>query len=146
MSVTDDFRALAERVVDDLLEADPVSATWLGDHRFDGRLPDLSGDGVASQLRLIDDHITALDAVDDIELDVADAVDLEILRSRLLGSRFELADIRRQEWDPMVWNPGTALHLLLSREFAPAADRAASLRGRIEAVPDSLADARVAAG
>jgi uncharacterized protein (DUF885 family) len=146
MSVTDAFRVLAEQVVDDLLEADPVSATSLGDHRFDDRLPDLSGDGVAAQLRLIDDHITALDAVDDVELDVTDAVDLEILRSRLLRSRFELADIRRQEWDPMVWNPGTALHLLLSREFAPAADRAASLRGRIEAVPDSLADARAQLG
>lgn len=142
MSVTDDFRALAERIVDDLLEADPVSATWLGDHRFDGRLPDLSGDGVASQLRLIDDHITALDAVDDVELDMTDLVDLEILRSRLLRNRFDLADIRRQEWDPMVWNPGTSLHLLLSREFAPAADRAASLRGRIESIPDVLADAR----
>ena len=142
MSVTDDFRALAERIVDDLLEADPVTATALGDHRFDGRLPDLSGDGVASQLRLIDDHITALDAVDDVELDVTDAVDLEILRSRLLRSRFELADIRRQEWDPMVWNPGTALHLLLSREFAPAHDRAETLRRRIAAIPDSLSDAR----
>lgn len=142
MSVTDDFRALAERIVDDLLEADPVSATWLGDHRHDSRLPDLSGDGVAAQLRLIDDHVTALDAVDDVELDVTDLVDLEILRSRLLRSRFDLADIRRQEWDPMVWNPGTALHLLMSREFAPAADRAASLRHRIEAIPDSLADAR----
>lgn len=142
MSVTDDFRALAERIVDDLLEADPVSATWLGDHRFDGRLPDLSGDAVASQLRLIDDRITALDAVDDVELDMTDLVDLEILRSRLLRSRFELADIRRQEWDPMVWNPGTALHLLLSREFAPAPERAASLRHRIEAIPGALADAR----
>jgi uncharacterized protein (DUF885 family) len=146
MSVTDEFRALAERIVDDLLEADPVAATWLGDHRFDGRLPDLSGDSVASHLRLIDDHVTALDAIDDVELDVADLVDLEILRSRLLGSRFELADIRRQEWDPMGWNPGTALHLLLSREFAPAADRAASLRHRIEAIPDSLSDARAQLG
>ena len=146
MSVTDEFRALAERIVDDLLEADPVAATWLGDHRFDGHLPDLSGDSVASHLRLIDDHVTALDAIDDVELDVTDLVDLEILRSRLLGSRFELADIRRQEWDPMVWNPGTALHLLLSREFAPAPDRATSLRHRIEAIPDSLSDARAQLG
>ena len=77
---------------------------------------------------------------------MTDVVDLEILRARLLRSRFELADIRRQEWDPMVWNPGTALHLLLSREFAPAAERAESLRRRIEAIPDSLADARAQLG
>ena len=30
MSVTDDFRALAETIVDELLEADPVAATELG--------------------------------------------------------------------------------------------------------------------
>jgi uncharacterized protein (DUF885 family) len=146
VSVTDDFRALAETIVDELLEADPVAATELGEHRFDDRLTDLSGDAVAAELRLIDDRITALDAVDDVELDLTDVVDLEILRSRLLRSRFELADIRRQEWDPMVWNPGTALHLLLSREFAPAAKRAESLRGRIEAIPDSLSDARAQLG
>jgi uncharacterized protein (DUF885 family) len=146
VSVTDDFRALAETIVDELLAADPVAATELGDHRFDDRLTDLSGEGVSAELRLIDDRITALDAVDDVELDVTDAVDLEILRSRLLRSRFELADIRRQEWDPMVWNPGTALHLLLSREFAPAGERAESLRRRIEAIPDSLSDARAQLG
>jgi uncharacterized protein (DUF885 family) len=142
VSVTDDFRALAEVVVDDLLAADPVSATALGDHHHDGRLPDLSAGGVADLLHRIDDHVTALDAVDDVELDVADLVDLEILRARLLRSRFELGDIRRQEWDPMVWNPGTALHLLLSRDFAPAAERAVSLRSRLAAIPDLLSDAR----
>jgi uncharacterized protein (DUF885 family) len=86
--------------------------------------------------------VTALDAVDDVALDVTDLVDLEILRARLLRSRFELDDIRRHEWDPMVWNPGTALHLLVTREFAPAPDRAAAMRGRLAAIPDTLADAR----
>ena len=142
MSVTDEFRALADRIVDDLLEADPVSATWLGDHRFDGRLPDLSAAGVSAQLRAIDDHITALDAVDDVELDVEDLVDLEILRARLLRSQFELGEVRRQEWDPMVWNPGTALHLLVSRDFAPAEERGASLRARLTSIPDVLLAAR----
>ena len=142
MSVTDEFRALAERVVDDLLEADPVAATSLGDHRFDDRLPDLSSQAVAAHLSMVDDHLTALDAVDDVELDVTDLVDLEILRARLLRSMFDLDDVRRHEWDPMVWNPGTALHLLVSRDFAPADERAASLRGRVDAIPDALADAR----
>ena len=142
MSATDAFRSLAERVVDDLLEADPVSATSLGDHRFDDRLPDLSSTGIAAHLRRIDDHVTALDAIDDVELDVTDLVDLEILRSRLLRSMFELDDIQRHTWDPMVWNPGTALHLLLSREFAPAEERAASLRGRLAAIPEHLDQAR----
>jgi hypothetical protein len=142
MSVTDEFRTLAECVVDDLLEADPVAATSLGDHRFDDRLPDLSQAAVAARLSMIDDRLTALDAVDDVELEVEDLVDLEILRARLLRAMFELDDVRRHEWDPMVWNPGTALHLLVSREFASPEERGASLRGRVCAIPDALADAR----
>ena len=142
MSVTEGFRRLAEDTVDDLLAADPVGATWLGDHRFDDRLPDLSASGVAALLSRLDDRLTALDAVDDVELGIDDLVDLEILRSRLLRARFDLGEVRRQEWDPMVWNPGTALHLLLERDFAPAEERAASLRGRLAAVPDALSTAR----
>lgn len=140
MSVVEDFRTLARRIVDDLLAADPVSATWLGDHRFDDRLPDLSD--VAGLLSQIDDHVTALDAVDDVELDTSDLVDLEILRARLLRSRFELGELRSHSWDPMLWNPGTALYLLTSREFAPVADRAESARGRLASIPDYLDEAR----
>jgi hypothetical protein len=143
VSVTLEFRALAERIVDDLIESDPVAATWLGDHRFDGRLPDLSESAVAGRLVRLDGHITAIDAVDDVELDVADLVDLEILRARLMRARFELDELSRHTWDPMVWNPGTAAHLLVSREFAPAEERAAALRERLRAVPDFLATARM---
>lgn len=142
MSATLDFRDLAVRVVDDLLRADPVSATSLGDHRHDDRLPEQSRDAVAGRLRAIDEHLTALDAIDDVELDVTDLVDLEILRAGLLASRFELADLRSLTWDPLQWNPGTALHLLMSREFAPADERRASMRGRLAAIPDFLLDAR----
>ena len=140
MSVVDGFHSLARRIVDDLLTADPVSATWLGDHRFDDRLPDLSD--VGGLLARIDDHVTELDAVDDVELGTSDLVDLEILRAALLRSRFELGELRGHAWDPMQWNPGTALYLLTSREFAPVADRAESARGRLSAIPEYLDEAR----
>jgi hypothetical protein len=142
VSVTAQFRQLAGRVVDDLLRADPVSATSLGDHRFDDRLPDLSARGTAGQLRSIDEHLAELDAVDDAVLQVDDLVDLEILRASLLRSQFELGELRPQTWDPLQWNPGTALYLLLSREFDSADVRRESLVGRLAAIPDFLGDAR----
>jgi uncharacterized protein (DUF885 family) len=141
MSETGRFHSLAESIIDASLAADPVAATYLGDHRFDDRLPDLSPESVADRLRAIDDAVTALDAVDDVELDLEDQVDLEILRAAMLRQLFELDEVRRLEWDPMVWNPGTALHLLLSREFAPIEERAQSLRGRLVQLPDLLSDA-----
>jgi uncharacterized protein (DUF885 family) len=143
VSAADDFAALAERVVDALLALDPVGATWLGDHRFDGLLPDRSPTGVATALETIDESVTGLDSIDDLALDsIDDLVDLEILRAELLRWRFELAEVRRHTWDPMVWNPGTALYLLVARDTVPVDERAASARRRLQAVPELLATAR----
>ena len=142
MSAAEEFAALSRDVVDDLLAMDPVSATSLGDHRFDARLADLSAAGVDAALHRIDDHVTRLDAIDDVELDVEDLVDLEILRSRLLRVQFDLAELRPQTWNPMVWNPGTTLHLILARDFAIDDERRDSLVGRLRAIPEFLSSAR----
>ena len=146
MSATEEFHELAVRIVDDLLRLDPVAATSLGDHRHDQRLPDLGVAGIAEAVRAIDDDVMRLDAIDDVELDVEDLVDLEILRARLLRTHFDLTELRPHTWNPMVWNPGTALHLLVTRDFAPEDERRESLAGRLRAVPDFLADARTQLG
>ncbi len=146
MSATEEFHELAVRIVDDLLRLDPVAATSLGDHRHDQRLPDLGTTGIAEAVRAIDDDVMRLDAIDDVELDVEDLVDLEILRARLLRTHFDLTELRPHTWNPMVWNPGTALHLLVTRDFAPEDERRESLAGRLRAVPDFLADARTQLG
>jgi uncharacterized protein (DUF885 family) len=139
---TTEFRALAETCIDQALAADPVEATWMGDHRFDDRLPELGVSALDGRARSIDDQLTAIDAIDDVELDVEDLVDLEILRARLQREAFEIEELRSTEWNPMVWNPGTALHLLLSRDFAPLEERLASASGRLREIPEFLAQAR----
>lgn len=139
---TQEFRHLAEASIDGALEADPVAATWLGDHRFDDRLPDYSSESLTARARTIDAQLTSIDAIDDVELDIVDLVDLEILRSRLQREAFEIEELRAAEWNPMVWNPGTGLHLLLSREFAPWEVRLASVEGRLSDTPRFLEQAR----
>lgn len=139
---TRQFHAIANAVLADLLAADPVAATWLGDHSHDSELPDLTEGAASARASRLDDHLTALDAVDDVELDVADLVDLEILRSALTKAVFDDTELREYAWNPMSWNPGTALHLLLSRDFAPLTDRLRSAQGRLSEIPGFLADAR----
>jgi uncharacterized protein (DUF885 family) len=136
------FADLCARTLDALLELDPEEATSLGEHRFDGRLPDRSGIGTAHAIDVIADAMMALDQVDDGQLSVGATVDLEILRSRLSAQHFALEVLREHEWNPLVANPGTALHLLLARDFAPLPDRVGDLADRLAAVPAALADAR----
>ncbi len=140
------FAALAARVVDGLLARDPVEATALGDHRFDDRLADLSTEGVEESLTTVDHALSAVDQVDDLALGTSAAVDLEILRSQLAAQKLSLETLAEHTWNPLVANPGTALYLLLARDFAPAPERARSLLGRLGEIPASLAGARATLG
>ncbi|MEU8422542.1 DUF885 domain-containing protein [Micromonospora sp. NPDC048835] len=136
------FGVLAERVVEALLESRPGVATAAGDHRFDGRLPDLSADGLTADRAMLTDAGNALSELDPDALDVDDQVDHALLTSLVDRELFELTEIRSHEWNPLRHNPGPLLHALLARPFAPADVRLTSLAGRLAAVPDALATAR----
>jgi uncharacterized protein (DUF885 family) len=136
------FHALAGEAVEDLLRLEPEQATYLGDHRYDDRLTDLTEDGLAAAAATLADHRDELDSLDADELEPADAVDAEILRAGLDRRLFELEQLREHTWNPLPWLPGDGIYLLLSRDTQPVEDRLRALGGRLDAVPDRLATAR----
>ena len=142
----ENLAALADTIVDHWLARDPVTATALGDHRFDHRLPDLTPEGVEETLTTLDHALGAIDQVDDLALGTESVVDLEILRARVTGERFLLDTLAQHTWNPLVANPGTAIHLLLARDFAPLEERLTSVAGRLSAIPDFLETARESLG
>ncbi len=150
-----DPRALVEfarTALDDLLGAAPELATSLGDHRFDDRASDASPAALEAHRARCAARLAELDALvatsapgpaTGAPARAADlAVDAAILRNRLARELFDLDVERRNEWDPLVANPGTGLYLLLARDFAPVEDRLRSLAGRLRAVPAGLEQAR----
>lgn len=141
-SAEETFAALSDRILDGLLARDPVTATSLGDHRFDDRLPDLSEEGLEETRSIVEQGLSAVDQVDDLALGTASAVDLEILRSHLSAEHLAIEVLQEPRWNPLVANPGTALYVLLARDFAPLEERLQSLAGRLAAVPEHLAVAR----
>lgn len=133
---------LASGVLDDILVRDPGHATDIGDHRFDGRLPDLTQDGADEFARVLQRHQQFLDRIEDRALSRFAAADLQILRQGVARRVFDLTVLRRHEWDPLLWNPARDLYSLTARPFAPAAVRARSLRQRLLSVPEFLDNAR----
>jgi uncharacterized protein (DUF885 family) len=146
MSVREQFSTLARQILDEYLAAHPVTATGLGEHRHDARLAATGAAARAAELAMWQGRIADLDAMDVAALDVANQVDHAILRHRLAARCFELADLREHEWNPLLANPGTAIHLLLARDFAPLAERLRSVGGRLAQIPESLATARADLG
>ncbi len=141
-SAQQDFEGIAREVIQDSFHMDPVGATWMGEHTFDSLLPDLTKYGQGQFAQRIEGYLTALDAVDDVELALTDLVDLEILRAFLTRAHFDITQVAAHTWNPMLWNPGTAIHLLLSRDFAPLEERMANVADRCENIPDFLEQAR----
>ena len=141
-SAQQDFEEIAREVIEDSFRMDPVGATWMGEHAFDSLLPDLTEYGQGQFAQRIEGYLTALDAVDDVELALPDLVDLEILRAFLTRTYFDITHVAAHTWNPMLWNPGTAIHLLLSRDFAPLEERMANVADRCEKIPDFLEQAR----
>jgi uncharacterized protein (DUF885 family) len=140
--MSQDFAPLAERIVDAVLETDPLRASYAGDHRFDDRLPDLSPDGVLAQTAMLRDASRALSEVDPGELDAEERVDHAVLLALVERLHFELTEVRDHEWDPLAHNPGPLLHAIMARAYAPVDERLDSLAGRLRAIPDALAVAR----
>ena len=140
------FDRIANNVMTAMLAAEPIRATGMGEHAFDHQLPDYTRQGREALAMHLEELLTELDAVDDLELALEDQVDLEILRAAITRTLFELREVQSVTWNPMVWNPGTGLHLLLSREFAPLVTRLESVSARLEAIPGFLADAQAELG
>ena len=83
MTSSDALRDLADRYWEDRLETSPLFATFLGDHRYDDRVDDLSEAGDADQRRrwsVLLDEARALDAS---ALDETDRVTHELLVQEL---------------------------------------------------------------
>ncbi|MGH3739104.1 MAG: DUF885 domain-containing protein [Micromonosporaceae bacterium] len=136
------FVPLAERVIDALLDTDPVLARWVGDHRGDGALPDYSPDAVAARVAMLRDASHALVQLDTDGLTPQEEVDHTLLTRLVDRYLFEYDTLRSYTWSPLVHNPGPLLYALLARRFAPAAERLAAVASRLEQLPDALATAR----
>jgi Arc/MetJ-type ribon-helix-helix transcriptional regulator len=142
------FNDLVATFLDELFELQPDYATWVGDHRHDGRWPDMSEAGHEARLAFLDRWQARVVASGPAGLSEDDRIDRELLLGELDAFRFAEAEVREETWAPMLWVYliGGGLHPLLSRDFAPLAVRLASACSRLEGVPALLDQAREVVG
>ena len=137
------FTRLAQEYLDDRAERHPDSATGLGDHRFDARLPDRSEQARQDERRALDGFAARLSAVrSGGALSAENQVDAAMMADGLARRIFELDELCEHTWNPLQANPGRAIYQLLSRDFAPLAERLASVAGRLAEIPATLAQTR----
>ena len=138
------FKAVADGWLDGWMRLNPVSATQLGDHRFDDRIDDLSADGRARLVDFSRKTLASLDAIDTKALSRENQVDALILRNQLESDIWNLETFQGWAWDPQVYSglAGGAIYNLMAREFAPMPQRLKSATARMERIPTLFAQMR----
>lgn len=138
------FDAFIHSFKDFYLEFHPVLASYMGDHRFDHRLGDQSEE--ANQ--------RFYDGLKDFEARLAEFAPAEIPEDRRIDEAMlhGMLKVMTLEHETIGWHrllPQTYLetvldgvHVLLSRDFAPLAERLANVRARLEEAPKVLAEGK----
>ncbi|MCE9575513.1 MAG: DUF885 domain-containing protein [Deltaproteobacteria bacterium] len=138
---------LGARYLDGLFRAKPHLATFMGEHKYDGKLPDHS----ASALRAREKELVALQKlVASAATPTADAaIDKQILSDGIALELLYLREIRDWEWDPRLgdsfpyYDPreivAGRLSDIIHGDFAPEAARHQSVNAELAALPRYLA-------
>ncbi len=138
------FDEISKDFLETLLQSSPVTATHLGDHRFDDQLDEVDAAARSQAVKSAHQRLSDLEALDLDELSRENQVDLALLRQRLKKTIWELETLREWEWNPLVYadTPGTSLYLLLSRDFAPLIERLGNVAARCRLLPRFFEQAR----
>jgi uncharacterized protein (DUF885 family) len=136
--------AFAARFIGEYLERNPTHATEVGEHRHDGRWPDLRPEADAEERAFVVARRAELAAIPEAELSAQGKVDRGLLDNQLGYWLFAIDELKEADHDPVLYTRiiGDGLDPLVTRSFAPVEERMASLRARLEGVPAVVAAAK----
>jgi len=142
--VTDDnaaaARDLAARFWEGLLALEPMVGTYIGDDRYDDRLPDPTDAGIAKREAFLERSLAERSKLGAGGLDVELRTSLDVLEN---GCRRELDSIRwrmdRFSAVTHLFGPGNLLADIGSLQRADTPERVEKLAGRLSAIPTYLA-------
>lgn len=134
------FKAIAKTWLDELTRSQPAYATQLGDHRFDGDLPDVSEAGRRARASQVAATGRQLAALDRSALSRDNQVDAAMLADALAAETFRAERLQDWAWDPLGYASltGGSLYSLMARDFAPLPERLANAASRMEKIPALL--------
>ena len=131
---------LAARFWDELLELYPTVGTFIGDERFDDRLPDPTEAGRAREATVLQGGLDTSAAIDRSDLDGDDQATLDILDALCRRYLEKLhSRIDRLEVSNHLYGPGTLLGELSALQRADTPERLDRYERRLRAFPTYLA-------
>jgi uncharacterized protein (DUF885 family) len=142
--VDSEFEQLGRRYVEEVTALSPVSATWLGDHRFDGQLDEVSREAVQRKAAFCRAYQERLGRIPRDRLSRANQIDAALLEHHLRAELWHLEELQEWAWTPTFSTglAGGAVYSLMARDFAPLRERLLSVASRLEQFPRLMQQVR----
>ncbi|HMF56656.1 MAG TPA: DUF885 domain-containing protein [Pyrinomonadaceae bacterium] len=138
------FNQLVDQFFDEYFKHNPTAGTASGFHQYDGFLEDYSKTEIANQVAANKNFLERFEHIDPRGLSPSEQDDRELVISSLRARLLELEEIRSWERNPDGYSSGVtgSVFVIMSRTFAPAADRLRSVIARERQMPKVFEDAR----
>jgi uncharacterized protein (DUF885 family) len=133
-----ELAALETEIVDHFFTLQPSFAVFLGLHRYDGRLPDLSKPATERWVAEARVLLGRLEKLPVRGLPKSRQLDRTLLQLLLEGPIFDLNDARDYDRNPMVYVGQVSVTSYMVRNYAPPADRVRAIARILEGVPKLL--------
>ena len=138
-SVSEDqrFEELGQRYLDEFTALSPVSATFLGDHRFDSELDHVNEEVRDTERQFLEQTLADLGRINRDQLSRANQVDALLLENKLEEDLWRLQVLQEWAWNPTRYTglSGGSLYSLLARDYAPLEERLVHVSARLEQFP-----------
>lgn len=130
------FAETADYYYREMISRNPVKSTWLGEHDFDGLLPETGADAVEKNIAFLRDMKNSFSRLPENELSFDEQIDRASMLYHAEQNLFADEDLQRwKTGKDLAMIIGESLFLLFSRDFAPLSDRVQSMISRLRAVP-----------
>src|SRR5688572_10436050 len=102
-STPERFRQAADQFFDAYLERNPGIGAQLGLHQLDGKLPNLTAEGIKADVEWLKAQLAAIEAFPAAELDGTSGIEREVLLAEIRGQLFDLDVLRLPFRNPMYY-------------------------------------------
>lgn len=140
-----DFNKLADRFFDEaVFKFDPVQGTQAGFHQYDTLLPSGARAEIDAEIAAFKKFEAEMGNFDARGLSPATAADRELALAQIRGQLLNLESIRAWEKNPDIYSSSVtnAIFIIMSRSFAPPAERLKSAIARERLIPRVFQSAR----
>jgi uncharacterized protein (DUF885 family) len=133
---------LSEQFLHDYFAFYPTTASSLGLHEYDGYIVDLSTHAIAAYLDLLRTYQHRLSQIELSGLDRLAVFDYALLRWKIEAELWSWTEDCEHKRNPMIYSYNAMVDTYVQRDYAPLAERAASLTRHLQQIPQAMDVAR----